>query len=128
MRHRLMTDQEIPRVGKCLDCTNGAELKRPPSRGKPTTSKLVIENDPQQLAQILIQRTVIKSFNLQNLHLLPNNVVKDTDLDPVLERVPDRGLDRGQDPENQHLTGIEAEQTEHVDHRHLKEVTQCQAI
>ena len=88
--------------------------------------RLVIGKDPQQLAQILIQRTVIKSSNLQNLHLLPNNAVKDTDLVRVPERVRGRGLVRGQDPENQHL--IEAEQIELVDHRHLKEVTQCPAI
>ena len=123
-----MTDREIPKVGKCLDYTNGAELRRPQLRGKPTTLKLVIEKDPQQLAQILIQRTVIKSFNLQNLHLLPNNVVKDTDLAPVPERVLGRGLVRGLDPENQRLIEIEAEQTGLVDHRHLKEDTQCQAI
>ena len=126
MRHLLMTDQEIPKVGKCLACTNGVELRLPQLRGKPTTLKLVIEKDLQQLAQILIQRTVIKSFNLQNLHLLPNNVVKDTDLAPVPELVLGRGLVQGQDRENQLPT--EVEQTELVDHRHLKEVTQCQAI
>ena len=126
MRHLLMTDQEIPKVGKCLACTNGVELRLPQLRGKPTTLKLVIEKDPQQLAQILIQRTVIKSFNLQNLHLLPNNAVKDTDLARVPERVRGRGLVRVQDPVNQRLIG--AEQTELVDHRHLKEDTQCPAI
>ena len=121
-----MTDQEIPKVGKCLAYTNGVEPRLPQSRGKPTTLKPVIEKDPQQLAQILIQRTVIKSFSLQNLHLLPNNVVKDTDLAPVPELVLGRGLVQGQDRENQLPT--EVEQTELVDHRHLKEVTQCQAI